>query len=159
MITYTNGDATVPQVNDGIRLIIHICNDIGAWGRGFVLAISKKWSAPEMEYKNWAKENNEESPFKLGQTQFVQVEPTIIIANMIAQKGLRKFAGERVVQYDALESCLNIVATKCLDLTSPISIHAPRIGTGLGGGNWNDIELILTRTLKDIPVFIYDFTG
>lgn len=41
-IQYLKGDATNPQV-EGNKIITHICNDIGGWGKGFVLAISKRW--------------------------------------------------------------------------------------------------------------------
>ncbi len=36
-ITYLTGDATQPQ-SAGPKLIVHVCNDIGGWGRGFVVA-------------------------------------------------------------------------------------------------------------------------
>lgn len=51
-ITYTTGDATCPATS-GNKIIVHICNDIGAWGKGFVLALSKRWVAPEKQYKEW----------------------------------------------------------------------------------------------------------
>lgn len=40
-IQYKKGDATNP-IDNGNKVIVHICNDIGAWGKGFVMAISKK---------------------------------------------------------------------------------------------------------------------
>jgi hypothetical protein len=44
-INYLKGDATFPEAK-GTKIICHICNDLGAWGKGFVLAISKRWSEP-----------------------------------------------------------------------------------------------------------------
>lgn len=44
-INYTTGDATQPT-GAGPKIIVHICNDIGGWGRGFVVAISNRWSTP-----------------------------------------------------------------------------------------------------------------
>ena len=41
-INYLKGDATEPTKKPAI--ICHVCNDIGGWGRGFVLALSKKCS-------------------------------------------------------------------------------------------------------------------
>lgn len=35
------GDATRPDT-DGPVIIVHVCNDVGGWGRGFVVAISKR---------------------------------------------------------------------------------------------------------------------
>lgn len=45
-IEYIKADATLPQ-SEGTIIITHICNDIGGWGKGFVLALSKRWKAPE----------------------------------------------------------------------------------------------------------------
>lgn len=42
-IAYRVGDATQP-VGDGPKILVHVCNDIGAWGRGFVVALSRRWA-------------------------------------------------------------------------------------------------------------------
>src|ERR1700722_6016752 len=46
------GDATSPQAR-GVKIIAHICNDLGNWGKGFVLAISARWPEPEKAYQQW----------------------------------------------------------------------------------------------------------
>ena len=51
-IIYTVGDATKPE-GAGSKIIAHVCNDMGAWGRGFVLAISKLSPAPERGFREW----------------------------------------------------------------------------------------------------------
>ena len=71
-ITYLKGDATCPQTK-GTKIICHICNDIGGWGKGFVLAISKRWKEPEAEYRKW-NAAGKKGGFVLGAVQFVQVE-------------------------------------------------------------------------------------
>lgn len=40
-IHYITGDATIP-IGEGKKIIAHVCNDIGAWGKGFVLPLAKK---------------------------------------------------------------------------------------------------------------------
>ena len=50
MIHYIKGDASYP-IGDEIKIIAHVCNDIGAWGKGFVLAISRRWDKPKIEYQ------------------------------------------------------------------------------------------------------------
>ena len=49
-IQYRTGDATQPET-DGPAIIVHCCNDNGGWGRGFVVAISKRWREPETAYR------------------------------------------------------------------------------------------------------------
>ena len=34
-------------------IIAHVCNDVGGWGSGFVVARSAKWSKPEAAYRRW----------------------------------------------------------------------------------------------------------
>ncbi|SOE07774.1 hypothetical protein SAMN06272765_8688 [Streptomyces sp. Ag109_G2-15] len=43
-ITYVRGDATVPSVK-GAKVIAHVCNDIGGWGKGFVLGAVQNLSS------------------------------------------------------------------------------------------------------------------
>jgi O-acetyl-ADP-ribose deacetylase (regulator of RNase III) len=152
-INYIKGDATNPH-GLGNKLIIHICNDIGAWGKGFVLAISKKWKEPERKYREWYKSQTD---FELGKVQFVRVEPDVFVANMIGQHNIRKANGLAPIRYDSVEECLNKVADFAVE--NQTFIHMPRIGCGLAGGNWIEIEKIINRTLidKDIKVTVYDF--
>lgn len=82
-------------------------------------------------------------------------------ANMVAQHGVRHDrTAPRAVQYDALRSCLDQVAHFCtMHPSSEVaSVHMPRIGCGLGGGTWNEIEPIIQSTLtaRGVPVTVYD---
>jgi hypothetical protein len=43
-ITYIKGDATCPQAK-GVKIICPVCNDVGGWGNGFVLVITRRWSS------------------------------------------------------------------------------------------------------------------
>lgn len=153
-ITYLRGDATNPQIM-GNKIIAHICNDIGGWGKGFVLAISKRWKEPENEYRKWFK--NDEN-FHLGEIQMAQVENNLWICNMIAQhKTITNSKGIPPIRYEAVEKCLEKLSDEALKMNA--SIHMPRIGCGLAGGKWEEIEPIIKRTLlnNDVEVYVYDF--
>lgn len=154
-ITYLKGDATSPLI-EGHKIIIHCCNDLGGWGRGFVLALSKKWKEPEAEYKKWSNGKLNYKPFQLGQVQFVKVEKDIVVANMIGQHGLGVHNGIPPIRYDAIDECLKKVAEIALKYKA--SICAPRFGAGLAKGDWNRIEQLIIENLceKDIDVYIYD---
>ena len=51
-IRYVTGDATRPQ-GEGPQIIAHVCNDLGRWGKGFVVAISKRWPQPREQFLAW----------------------------------------------------------------------------------------------------------
>ncbi|WP_435261969.1 macro domain-containing protein [Tenacibaculum sp. nBUS_03] len=153
-IKYIKGDATTPIGNDK-KIIVHVCNDIGGWGKGFVLAISKKWKKPEEEYREWYK--SEES-FELGAVQFVKVENNLWIANLIGQHKIRKDnKGIPPIRYEAIEQGLKKVKEKAKELNA--SVHMPRIGCGLAGDSWDKIEPIINKELSthEIPTIVYDF--
>ena len=152
-ITYIKGDATSPQTA-GMKIIAHICNDIGGWGKGFVLAISKRWQEPERQYRKWYHEHEN---FKLGQVQFVSVTDYIIVANMIGQKGIKTGSKGAPIRYEAVDECLKKLGDKAIEINA--SIHMPRIGCGLAGGKWDKIEPLIAKNLLDrgISVFVYDY--
>lgn len=163
-IKYVKGDATQPQ-GDGLKIIAHIVNDLGAWGNGFVVAISKRWKNPEASYREWHK-NKDHNDFASGSIQLVQVEPDIYIANMIAQHGLSRYIKNGImddldsevppIRYDALRESLKKVCA--LAKKHNASVHGPRFGSGLAGGDWRLVEQIINEELiaQDVEVTIYD---
>ena len=160
MIEYVKGDAVHPQ-GDGNKIVTHICNDIGAWGRGFVLSVSQTHPQAEKHYRNWYQLNPgfDEIPFKLGQVQFVQTKSDIVIANMIGQTGIFAKGGTPPIRYEALRECLKTVAIEAKKAHA--SVHMPRIGCGLAGGTWAEVEAVIQQTLVSagVPVTVYDFEG
>jgi O-acetyl-ADP-ribose deacetylase (regulator of RNase III) len=154
-IQYVRGDATCPQAK-GVKLIPHIVNDIGKWGKGFVMALTARWDRPERDYRTWYSAGKE-AGFHLGAVQFVQVEPYLWIANMVAQHGVKRGSSGPPIRYDALTHCLLKVTLKAAELGA--SVHMPRIGCGLAGGQWSKVEAIILQSLgaANIPVTVYDF--
>jgi O-acetyl-ADP-ribose deacetylase (regulator of RNase III) len=154
-ITYLQGDATCPQAK-GIKIICHVCNDIGGWGKGFVLAVSRRWEQPEAEYRAWHG-TGKTGGFALGAVQFVQVEAYIWVANMIGQRGIKRGSSGPPIRYDAVSECLGSVATKARELGA--SVHMPRIGCGLAGGDWAKIEPLIEKhfVVNGVDVTVYDF--
>ncbi|QDO02250.1 macro domain-containing protein [Streptomyces sp. S1A1-8] len=153
-IAYVRGDATAPSVK-GVKLIAHVCNDIGGWGKGFVLALSRRWPEPEAAYRAWHRDRAH-NDFGLGATQFVQVEKCVWVANLIGQRGIRTGSKGVPVRYEAIGAGLAHVAIKAAELDA--SVHMPRIGCGLAGGDWSRVEPLILRRLveRGVAVTVYD---
>lgn len=157
-LTYLVGDATEPVCYPAV--IAHVCNDIGRWGSGFVLALSRKWYKPEDSYRQWHRDFQAGRegfiPFALGQTALVWIEEGVWVANMIGQHGVRSWRNPRPVDYAAIDSCLGRVA-ELADVIKA-SVHMPRIGCDRGGGTWTEIEPIIVKQLcaAGIDVYVYD---
>jgi O-acetyl-ADP-ribose deacetylase (regulator of RNase III) len=159
-INYVKGDATRP-IGEGNKLIMHVCNDIGKWGKGFVVALSKRWKEPELAFKKWYKSKEN---YALGEVQFVNVETTIWVANIIGQHKIVTKTNTYnpdgslyvPVRYEAIDNALKNVVVFAKNNTT--SIHMPRIGCGLAGGKWEIIEPMIIKHLTEnrIEVFVYD---
>jgi O-acetyl-ADP-ribose deacetylase (regulator of RNase III) len=153
-IEYVRGDATTP-LGKGPKVIAHVCNDLGGWGKGFVLAVSRRWPEPETAYRRWHRERAG-NDFGLGAVQLVQVDRLLWVANMVGQHGIRTGSKGVPVRYEAIDTALDTVAERAVELGA--SVHMPRIGCGLAGGRWERVEpLILARlTGRSIAATVYD---
>lgn len=147
-IKYLTGDATQPVETNGPKIICHICNDRGAWGAGFVLAISKRWAHPEVAYRA-------KIEYQLGTMEIVQVEPQIYVANMIGQHDTQ-FSPEGLapIRYESVQAALEQVNYYAYKIGG--TLHMPRIGCGLAGGHWERIESIINGVCT-VDVYVYDF--
>ncbi|WP_030751845.1 macro domain-containing protein [Streptomyces griseus] len=155
-ITYVRGDATAPR-GEGVRIVAHVCNDLGGWGRGFVRAVSRRWPEPEAAYRRWHRERAT-NDFGLGAAQFVQVSPRLWVANLVGQRGIRTARSTGApVRYEAIDRALGPLADRAVELGA--SVHMPRIGCGLAGGTWDRVEPLVEERLvaRGIPVTVYDF--
>lgn len=151
MIEYLKGNALNP-VGEGKKIIVHCCNDVGGWGSGFVVAISKKWQQPEREYRSLAT-----SKRKLGNVQLIPVENDIMVANIIGQHDIKKNDyNVPPIRYEAIEVGLKKVSD--FAKSTGASIHSPRIGCGLSGGKWSIMEKVFESAIdSSINVYVYDF--
>lgn len=149
------GDATSPQAS-GTKIIAHVCNDQGHWGAGFVLAVSRRWPEPERDYRRWHRERAG-NDFALGAVRVVEVQPSVFVANMVGQHGIKTGSSGPPVRYEAIGRALTTVGDRALELGA--SVHMPRIGCGLAGGRWDKVEPLVVSALcdRDVPATVYDF--
>lgn len=166
-IRYIKGDATSPQAK-GRKIICHIVNDAGRWGRGFVLAVSDRWPEVEAAYRCWYKSKSAYSglafgmgvtqdAFALGGVQSVMVRSNLVVCNMVAQRGTKSGSNGPPIRYEALGLCLVRIVVSARQFHA--SVHMPRIGCGLAGGKWEKVEPLIQQTLcdADVDVTVYDF--
>lgn len=157
-LEYVIGDATSP-IGEGRKIIIHCCNNIGGWGSGFVVALSNKWERPESDYRGWFSsgyDDYSDERFALGSVQYVYIQDGLIVCNMIGQQGIGWSNGRAPIRYGAIGMCLEKVAQYAK--IHNCSIHAPRFGAGLAGGNWMLIEQMIQAIVLPygVDVTIYD---
>lgn len=154
MLLYVRRSALDPVEKKDPTVIAHVCNDRGVWGAGFATAISKKWTAPQFMY---LAEYANEIPPKLGEVIWTPVEYGVLVANMVAQQGVTpKGTGLPLVNYHYLKRALGRVAE--LAKKSNAAVQMPRIGCGLGGGEWRIVEDIINEKLvrRGVRTYVCD---
>ena len=166
-IKYHKGDLFNMLPDHHGVVIPHVCNNMGGWGRGFVVALSKRWPdglSPEHNYRHWYASRgvkaashaaNGTIPFELGQVQFCKTTDTnITVANMIAQNGTVSDHNLKPIRYAALVSCMQQVSDHC----HCQEIHAPKFGSALAGGNWELIEELIEELWcgRGLSVHVYE---
>ena len=148
LLKYVEGDATLPR-GGGHRMLIHVCNDIGGFGAGVAQAIAQRYPKVRDQYKLWFRAQTLDfNKFELGSIQIVPVQTDLSVVNMIAQSGIGPDSqGNPPIRYDAVRTCLQKVLKAAKDSQS--SIHAPKFGAGLAGGDWAVIEQMINEILID----------
>jgi hypothetical protein len=136
-ITYLKGDATRPQASPDENIILaHICNDVGVWGRGFVLAISKRWKEPEWQYRAWAAREAEFDGLILGSVQFVEVCRGWYVANMIAQRGLKTTRSVNACRKSGARRSASAQLSICRALAAGWQVDGGKLLKRLFSGSW-----------------------
>lgn len=156
MITYRVGDLFEHIPDNETVLIPHITNNIGAWGSGFVLPLSKKYPEAEAAYRAYQPE--------LGTVQRVKVGDHVWVYNMCAQHGIRsKSTGPRSainnkpIRYASLCDCMRKVAVG--HNPDYYKIYAPKFGSDRSGGTWEFIEELIDEIWGEFDVTIFTLRG
>ena len=105
--------------------------------------------------------------FELGQVQWVKAEKDVWVYNLIGQHrtGLREIAGVTVppVDYRSIREGFAHIKQYYFESIKQagknFSLHMPRMGCGLAGGKWTEIEKLLKEVFNDIDITItvYDY--
>lgn len=153
-IDYRKGNLL--DVKSGV--IAHGVNCQGVMGSGVALAIRQKWPNVYDAYRSKVKTETNEYPSSclLGSVQYVTTFPDYVgletfpvVANCFTQDSFGR--DKRHVDYEAVAKCFNSLSFR-VRLYGHLNI--PKIGAGLGGGDWNVIESIIKSEYKgDVTVW------
>lgn len=135
-------------LNAEIGIIVHGCNNCGIMGSGLALTIKQTYP---MVYQFYKDEWNRRGRFNLGEVQFYWVNHNKIICNAITQE---KFGRDkRYTDYDAVRNAFQKVYA--LAKIDNLPIHFPKIGCGLGGGDWNIVKNIIEEELNGHESYVW----
>ena len=147
MIKYLTGDL----LKSPHKVLLHGCNDHGAMGSGIAKQIRAQfpnvYEIYHLRYKTFG--------LNLGDIIPVQTLDGKIIVNCITQHGAGH-DGRKYVDYDAVEACFLQLNERAIDWEVS-EMAMPRIGAGLGGGDWKVISEIIERCSTNFEPIVYDF--
>lgn len=152
-ITYVNGDL----LDSNEVLIAHGCNAMGVMGSGIAKSIREKYPVVFTRYRELFEHYcvfNSNTHIPLGMTQYVDVENRTVI-NVITQETYgSNFAHYKFVSYDAIHNAFKQI-NKTMDDKNINQIGIPKIGAGLGGGDWGVISAIIESCMPNKQVMVY----
>jgi len=166
IIKYEIADATQFVPKTDYVLISHITNNVKVWGAGFSGALARAFPGVEEEWRKTGaakpprlgEVKAHSHPFtRLGLPGWGDRKQSVIITHMCAQDGVGRDK-QRVV-YTALSECLSTLATTAINFTTTnaktFAVVLPRVGSGLGGGDWDTIEGLIDTAFADWDGTIY----
>lgn len=142
MLKYHKGDLF--STSDPI--IAHGCNSMGVMGSGVAKIIRSKYPGA---YDIYSK-----SLRALG-TNIIYHHFDKIIVNMITQERYGRDITERYVSYDAIDSCFKHLIEWMIKFNYK-TVSIPKIGAGLGNGNWNIISEIIEFHSGNITINVWE---
>lgn len=150
MIKYINGNILLALEKGELDVIAHGCNCQGGFGSGIAGQIARRWPHVRDAYINL--HNN--GGTILGFFQPVPISDNQYIINCGTQdKYLPR--GVRHADYDAINDVLESLSLYTQRKLTRVGI--PKIGAGLAGGDWEEIEKIILKhfTDQELTVYIY----
>lgn len=151
MIQYVKGDLFT--TTDPV--IAHGCNAQRVMGSGVARIVRETYPDVYEAYLAFIQNYHNYGSDPLGRINPVitAANPELTIINAITQN---KFGGSGVrwVSYDAIDSCFNEIGLY-MRMSGLANLSIPKIGAGLGGGDWDIIESIINAHTKDINVTVW----
>jgi O-acetyl-ADP-ribose deacetylase (regulator of RNase III) len=142
LLTYKQGDVTRASE----QVIAHGVNCRGYFGSGVAGAIKKRYPYVSDQYLSL-------DHHILGTCQFVEYQDQIWV-NAHTQQDIGRDGGQ-YADLEAVGECLYEIS-EYMDKHELTSIAMPRIGCGLGGLKWSDVEVLVDGILGDYEVSIYE---
>lgn len=135
-------------INATENMIAHGCNNRGVMGAGVAREIRNKFPGAYQTYKDYYKLHG----LELG--TIIPWRDEKYIMNCITQDGFGK-DGKKYVSYDAIRKCMRqINKSRYHDAGQEIAL--PKIGAGLGGGDWKVISKIIEEEFTIIQPIVYE---
>lgn len=145
MIRYVTGNL----LDSNMQAIAHGCNCQGVMGAGIAKQIRDRWPNVYEIYRL----KHDKMGLELGSILPVRTLDDRLVINCMTQSGYGS-SNQQHVDYDAIASCMAAMNDRA-ETWGVTEIGMPRIGAGLGGGDWERIEDIIVRSARSFIPVVY----
>lgn len=153
MITYKKGDLFA----DKHPAIAHGVNCQGVMGSGVAKEIKQRFPWAYDDYCQFCKSNSPKELLGLSRkSTAIELGYDTIIYHCFTQLTYGKEQFKRYVSYDAIDKSMYSLRYRLILQKTIPYVAMPKIGAGLGGGDWNIIESIINTNLADVDVVVYE---
>ena len=151
MIKYIEGD--VFESRD--QVLVHGCNCFQRMGSGVAKRVKELYpEAFRVDEENTSyADRGKLGTFTHVATKHYLYKTPLLVVNAYTQYNYNTTT--LMLDYDALKTVMYKIAT----LFGDKSISMPKIGAGLAGGNWVEIEKILNQVFGNKLINVYHFKG
>jgi len=151
-IEYVKGDV----LQSDAQFIAQGVNCQGVMKSGIAKQIAERYPTVLKSYQT-ATSRIMRPEYLLGRTQFVKVDEYRTIINCFTQEFYGRAKEVRYVSYDAIDRAMANLF-KRLDEVDYDKVAMPKIGAGLGNGDWGIIERIIEHNLckRGIKVRVFE---
>lgn len=133
------------------HVLVHGCNNQGVMGSGVAKQIRATWPhVYDVYHAHYVNHG-----LKLGEVICASANENLLVLNAITQDGFGRDGGV-YVKYDAIEQCFENI-NQIMQVHGAKELALPRIGAGLGGGDWITISDIIKRTSVNYQPVVYDY--
>lgn len=129
-------------------IIVHGCNAQGVMGAGVAKQIKIKYPTAFELYRSKCLSVPFDHRYQLLGEVVWYTHGELIIGNCITQLYYGRDQNRDYVSYQAIEQCFKQVNQASL-YNNALPVYFPKIGAGLGNGNWDVIAEIIDRVLDD----------
>jgi len=132
-------------------VIAHGVNCQNVMGAGVAKALYTKWPKVKESYHKVCE--GKKASELLGNVYLTDIGGQLV-ANCFTQKGYGTH--ERMLDYDALRSCMGGLKTFFYQWRTVKCLAMPRIGCGLAGGDWEKVREILEEVFpEEFTILVY----
>ncbi len=150
MIYQVSGDILLSKA----QLIAHGIAANDPMNQGLALSLHEKYPSMHKDFHHWCNQNHP----KPGEAWLWSGAEGVRIANLITQEGGYGHGarpGKATVKHvrDSLKALIRIIKKEKI-----VSVALPKIATGVGGLDWDDVRPVIEDKFADIDIPVYVYT-